>query len=325
MGSLNSFFAQQSQRALQVARTASEQAHRMPVVGVLADTIQAYAQDRASTLAAALSYYTLLSLFPLMLFILAVSSSFLQSAQAVREVARFVGAYLPPGLSVGQDLQEMIRLRDPLTLIGGVGFLWSSSGVFDLVQLGLNRAFRVQHARPLWRQRIVSLVMVIAITLLFGLSFFMTAFIRLAVHYRLVSRHDIAMNTVPQAASIILGVFVFALLYRYIPFDPTIRWKNVWWPALLASALWEIAKLAFAWYITNMALLNFVYGSIGAVIALMIWGYITAVILLAGAEMAAVLSGARQRIGPGIQLWELQPDGPANMPSEGAPVPRTIE
>jgi membrane protein len=84
-------------------------------------------------------------------------------------------------------------------------------------------------------------------------------------------------------------------LYRYIPYDPTIRWKDVALPALAAAALWEGAKLVFAWYISNLATLNLVYGSLGTIIALMLWGYISAVILLGGAELAAVMSGARSR------------------------------
>lgn len=318
MNLFNDLITPQSQRVLHIAQTASGRIRQMPVLGVLADTLLAYGQDRASVLSAALSYYTLLSLFPLMLFVLAVSSSFLESTQAVREVGRFVGAYLPPGLSLANDLAEISRLRGPLTLIGAGGFLWSASGVFDLVQLGLNRAFRVQHARPLWRQRIVSLAMVAGISALFGLSFLMTTSFRLAVHYRLFPRHEMAVDALPPAVSILLGVVIFGVLYRYIPFDPTIRWKDVWLPAVLASVLWEIAKLAFAWYLTNMALLNFVYGSVGAVIALMIWGYITAVILLGGAEMAAVLSGARSRAGTAVTLWDIRPDASPDDRSQAA-------
>lgn len=307
MDPLSYFVGQQSERVLRVANSAADHARKLPGAGIVEGTMRAYSEDRCSVLAAALSYYTLLSLFPLMLFILGLASLFVQSEPAIRDVTRFMESYLPIGNTlIRSSLEEVTRLRGPLTVIGAVGFLWSSSGVFDLVQLGLNRAFCVVHARPIWRQRMVSLGMVIGICLLFGLSFLMTTAERLAIHYRILERHNFVIDTVPPVLATILGIIIFGLLYRYIPFDPTIRWKDIWLPALLAAVLWEAAKLGFAWYLTNMATLNFVYGSVGAIIALMLWGYLTAAILLGGAELAAVASGARQRVGAAQEWRALQ-------------------
>ena len=103
----------------------------------------------------------------------------------------------------------------------------------------------------------------------------------------------------------LIGAAVFGLLYRYLPYDPAIRWRAVWPGALIAAVLWEIAKLGFTWYITNLAVLNMVYGSVGAVIAVMLWGYLTAVIMLFGAELASVASGTRRRVETGKEWWSL--------------------
>ncbi len=301
---MNAFFGEQSERVLGVANAAAERFRHIPGASVVEETFRSYSADRASLLAAALSYYTLLSLFPLMLFILAIVSPFLQSDSAIRAVSGFVGSYLPVGAAVlRNNLEQVARLRGPLTIVGAGSFLWSASGVFDLIQLGLNRAFRVQHPRPLWRQRLVSVVMVISVSVLFGLSFLLTTLLRLAIHYGFLPRQNAIVDYVPPIGAVILGFIVFGMLYRYIPYVPGIQWRHVALGAFLASLAWEGAKLGFAWYLTNYALLNLVYGSVGAIIAVMLWGYITAVILLLGAEFVAVLAGARKNPETGREWW----------------------
>jgi membrane protein len=303
---LNNLIEQQSQRVLHLAQTAEARANAIPGVGVLVQAARAYSEDRCALLAAALSYYALLSIFPLLLFILSIASPFLQSEAAIRAATSFLGSYLPSGATlVRNSLHEVTRLRGPLTIASAAGFLWSASGVFDLIQLGLNRAFRVQRPRPMWRQRIVSLGMVASVSLLFGLSFLLTTSLRLAIHYRLLPRHNILVDALPVLGALILGIAIFGLLYRLIPYHSSIRWRDVWAGAVVAAVLWEIAKLGFAWYLTNFALLNLVYGSVGAVIALMLWGYVTAAILLIGAEIAAVAAGARQREKTGQEWWAI--------------------
>ncbi len=298
-----------------VTAAAATRVRRIPGATVLEGTLRAYSEDRGSVTAAALSYYTLLSLFPLMLFILALSSSFLSSESAIREVTRFIGSYLPSSPTLLRNsLEEITRLRGPLTAVAAGGFLWSASGVFDLIQLALNRAFCVQQPRPLWRQRMVSMGMVVGASMMFGLSFLETTAHRLAIHYGILPRHNLVIDFLPPISTIILGFFVFGTLYRYIPYDPTLRWRDVWLSAILASVLWEGAKLGFAWYLTNMALLNLVYGSVGAIIAVMLWGYITTVIMILGAELAAVRKGARQRARTGKEWWAAVALEPEPMP-----------
>jgi len=301
---MSDFIEQQSERVLELARRVDARANSIPPIGVLLQAVRAFNEDRCSLLAAALSYYALLSLFPLALFILVVASQFVETETATRAVTRFITAYLPSGsVMVRTTLEEVTRLRGALTLFSATGLLWSGSNVFNTIQLGINRAFRAPSERPLWRERLVSLGMVIGAGILFILSFTMTTALRLALHYRLLQRNTLMFELLPIAGSILLGTGIFGMLYRYLPFHANIRWRDVWLSALVASVLWEIAKLIFAWYITNLALLNMVYGSLGTIIAVMLWGYISAVILLMGAEIAAAQTHARQRDRTGTEWW----------------------
>ena len=303
---MNNFIDEQSQRALHFAQAVETRARTIPAADVLIDAVRGYSEDRCSLLAAALSYYALLSLFPLALIVLAVVSQFSAADVAIREVTRIIASILPSGaLMVRNALEEVTRLRGALTLFSAVGFVWSASGVFDAMQLGINRAFRVSSPRPMWRQRLISVGLVICASLLFGLSFALTTVMRLLIHYRVLERGDSIFQALSVVGALILGTAVFALLYRYVPYDSSIRWRAIWPGAVIAAVMWEIAKLLFVWYITNYALLNMVYGSVGAVIAVMLWGYVSAVIMLLGAEIAAVGSGMRQREKTGKEWWAL--------------------
>jgi membrane protein len=303
---MSNLIEEQSQRVLHWAQAIETRVRTLPGANTLIDTAQAYSEDRCSLIAAGLSYYALLSLFPLALFILAVASQFGQADAATRAVTRFIASYMPTGaLMMRNALEEVTRLRGALTLAGAVGFFWSASGVFDAMQLGVNRAFRVQNLRPMWRRRLFSLVMVFGAGVLFVLSFAMTTFLRLAVQYRIIERHTLLTDTIPVVGGLLSGAIVFGLLYRYMPYDSSVRWRGVWLGALIAGVLWEIAKLGFAWYLANFALLSMVYGSVGAVIAVMLWSYLSAAILLIGAEFAAVMTGARRREKTGKEWWAI--------------------
>ncbi len=292
---MNNWLEQQLERVLNLTQVAETRALSIRGIRVFVQAVRAYNEDRCSLLAAGLSYYTLLSIFPLMLFILALMSFFTRTELAIRSVSSFITANLPFGTRLLEtSLLEVTRLRGPLTIVAAAGFLWSASAVFDLIQIGINRAFRVQRPRPMWRQRVVSLGMVVGVSLLFGLSLLLTTSLRLAIHYRILQRHNLLLDALPTLGALILGTTAFGLLYRFIPYDPDIRWRDAWAGAVVAAVLWEIAKLIFAWYLTNFALLNLVYGSVGTVIAIMLWSYVTATIMLIGAEIAAISAGARQ-------------------------------
>ncbi len=277
----------------------SRAARRVRFLAWLLDGWQAYRRDEMGTLAAALAYYLLLAIFPLLLFLIVAASPFLTSEQVVRDVTRFVGNYLPTvSGELRTILRQVISARGPATFVAALGLIWSASGVFDLVQRGLNRAWRVHVPRPLWRQRLLSVVTVIAIGALFGLSFAASAFARLGVRYR-VDFGNVRVEVVSLLFTAILGFVLFAIVYKVFPFVK-ITWGRVWTGALLASILWEIAKYVFVWYLLNFARLSLVYGSVGVIIALLVWGYITATILFFGAELTTLGTPRNEPAGLGL-------------------------
>jgi len=273
------------------------------IVGNYIAAARAFTEDRCSLTAAALSYYTLLAIFPLLLFLVALASFFLQSENATRAVIAFFTEFLPQSSAViRSNLPEVSRSRGEVTVLALAGLAWTASGMFNTVQLSLNRVFRTQRARPLWRERLVSMAMVIGVGALFALSFAITTTLRVTLHLQ-TRRSDLIFEIISTVVAILLAAIVFAALYRLVPYDPSIHWRAIFPSALLAALLWEGAKFGFVWYLTNVSQLNQVYGSIGAVIALMLWGYVTWTIILYCAELAAVGMGVHLREVTGKEWW----------------------
>ncbi len=272
---------------LRASADLSTRVRHVPAFALLLDAWQSYRRDEMSLLAAALAYYLLLALFPLLLLLIAVASPFLNDEQVIREAVRFAANYFPGAAAELRNiLQQVVSARGPVTLFAALGLLWSASGVFDLVQRGLNRAWRVTQPRPVWRQRLVSLATVLGVGLLFDLSFLTSALVRSGIRFRF-QIGGLSIEVVGLILTTFLNFALFAIIYKAFPFA-RVTYRQVWGSALLSSILWEMAKIVFVLYLLNFARLSLVYGSVGAVIALLVWGYITATILLFGAELSAV-------------------------------------
>ncbi len=267
----------------------SRQARRLPPLAVLLDAWNAYRQDEMPLLAAALSYYSLLSHFPLLLLLIVAASPFLAEERVVNETLRFVQGVVPTGgAELRRVLTQVLDARGPATLVGALGLVWSASGAFDVMQRAMNRIWRVPRPRPFWAQRLVSLGVILGLVILFGGSLAISAATRSSLAFRPLRSPAIA-QLIGVVASIALNLALFAIVYRVFPNAP-IHFGQIVGGALVAGVLWEIAKLIFVWYLTSFAHLNLVYGSVGAIIAILTWGYITAVILFFGAELSAAQS-----------------------------------
>jgi membrane protein len=267
---------------------------RVEPLGLLFDSWEAYGRDEMGMLAAALAYYLLLSLFPLLLLLISIATPFLASERVVQETVRFAENYFPAaGVELRTILEQVLNARGPATIFAAFGLLWSASGVFDIIQRGLSRAWHDSQSRPVWRQRLVSIAAVMGIGLLFGVSFTASAFLRTGLRLRL-QIGGASIEVVGLAISVALNFVLFSIVYMFLPFEH-VAFRQVWGGALLVSVLWESAKIIFVVYLLNFARLSLVYGSVGAIIALLLWGYITASILFFGAEMSAVYSSDKPK------------------------------
>ena len=254
--------------------------------------------DDGLGLAAQLAYYFFLALVPTLLFMLALASFF--------PIARFTDV-LPAALARFAAPEMVTLLRDQLQQIskadnGGIlslgllAALWSSSAALVSIMGALNRAYDIDEQRPWWKVRLI------AIGLTIGLAIFVIAAFALvmagpSLADMLAQRAGLS-TAVVWAWKILQWPVAFALMcvalglvYYFAP-DAEQDWVWVTPGALLATALWLIASLLFRIYVVSFGNYQATYGALGGVIVLLLWMYITGLIIIAGAEMNAEIEHA---------------------------------
>jgi len=265
-------------------------------LGVCERTYKGFVQHQGNANAAAIAYYTLFSIFPLTLLLISLGSFLLDTAQAQPAALAVVRVYVPTGVEfVQRNIERVLEMRGTIGIIGVLAFIWSASGVFGGLSRAINSAWDVDRPRPAWAERGLAAGMVLLIALLFFLSLLSTA------AFELVARLSTIILGEPMWTGLstrilpyIFTLLLFSFLYRVLP-HTRVTWPEVLPGALLASLAWEVAKYGFTFYLTRFASYNLVYGPVAAVIALLLWSYISGVIILLGAEFT--VQYARRRRG----------------------------
>ncbi len=264
-------------------------------------------EDNCFSIAKGAAYSFLLALFP----ILTTITSILIQANAqsvVHVIATFVRQVVPPG---AEDL-ILLRLRErgarpiSLPIVAVLLSLWAGSGAMISLMEGFQAAYRIPSGRPFFKQRAMAVFLVLIAAfpavgasslILFG-NRIEIAFIHWIGVADISAPVELAWKISRYVVAFCTTTFVTGLLYyfgpSYRPEPPQLRGKpisrfmRVWPGAFLATILWLISTVGFAWYVGNrLANYNFFYGSIGTVIVLLIWLYLMACVALIGCEFNA--------------------------------------
>ncbi|MDQ4075420.1 MAG: YihY/virulence factor BrkB family protein [Chloroflexota bacterium] len=266
---------------------------------LLGDTWRAFSDDDGGTHAAAIGYYALFSLFPIVVLLSLSLTVFLGETRARIQVLYIVGRYLPTRLQVVDEIvQNVIANRGTLSALAILGIIWGSMHIFRVLERSINQAWGAPERRNFWRHFLFSIVMITITGILTTISLALTTLFRFARPLNLPViqwaplENPLLWALVSALPPFLLVAALFMLLYRYVPHAVHVRWREVVPSALVAAGLWEIAKHAFAFYLSNFAQQNYslLYGSLGAIIGLLTWVYVTGYIILMGAELCAVLS-----------------------------------
>ncbi len=238
---------------------------------------------------AALSYYAIFSLFPLIILLIIVIGSWLGPAAARNQIEGVLRLFLPA--STADFLQDSIATtldqRGSFGVVAALTLLWSSLGFFSNLSSALSRTFRDEKGYNTWSSRVMGLGMMVALGVLLVASLATTLVFNLM---DLIIFFDSTpwLTTTAFVVPLSLSVAIFAFLYRFIP-RRSVRWDAIWVAAFLGGGAWEVAKRVFAWYLDNLASYSLVYGSVAMMIVLMLWVYMTGLIILLGAEVCVAL------------------------------------
>ena len=252
------------------------------------------------THAAAIAYYALLSFFPFLLLVISMLGSVTADDADRLAVLSFVFRYFPTQFDfVNSQLDAFRQTRVQLGVAGGLALIWASLGVFGAVTSAVNDAWGVEKQRSFLRHRMVSFLMLVAGggVMILGLLFVGAVQVAQASWFGVMLARfrwleNLQTLTFTYSATILL-ILAVGLVFYFIPNAKT-RFRDVWVGAVLTGILWRIAFDGFSWYIGRSGL-NFIHGSIAAVVVFLLWVYVSSVILMYGVEFTAAYARLRRR------------------------------
>jgi membrane protein len=254
--------------------------------------------DNCLGLAAQLAYYFFLALFPALLFLVALASYF-PIANLVDQITAMLARVAPyEALKLIQD--QLIKISQDknggLLTIGMIGTFWStSSGVTAIIDT-LNQAYDIQETRPWWKVKLIALGLTIALAIFILVSFALvlvgpTLAEKVAVWMHLGPLFEWTWKILQWPLIFCLVAFAIAMIYYFAP-DAEQDWIWITPGSVLATTLWVLISLGFKFYVARFGSYNATYGTIGGIIVLLTWFYVSSLAILIGAELNAEIEHA---------------------------------
>lgn len=269
--------------------------------------LRTFYTDNCALMAAAISFYAMLSVIPLFLVFMSISGYILHSSKhALEAVIMLLWRTSPVALADGfKILSDLMDRKAVFGAIGILGLTWAASRIFSAVENAMNIVWKVPRGRAFWHSKFVTLLLV-PITVLFMLSSLaFTALYAMAknveiplIGWKLSQAHWISQLLV-IISPLILGMIMFYLTYRIIPNRKT-SGKAASIGAVCASVMWELAKYVFDIYIRHYGNFQKTYGSFATIVVTLIWIYYSSFILLIGAEIGSNYEEIKKRLTPDI-------------------------
>ena len=265
----------------------------------LREVVTEWRKDNALSLGAALAFYALFSLAPLLVLIIAIVGLVFGRAAAQGEIVASVGGAVGP--EAAKVIEGMIaRASRPAsgviaTAASLATMLFGASGVFGQLQSSLNQIWgvtggRARGMRGLVRRRVTSFSLILGIGLLLFLSLVVSAVLA-AVHQLLAAHLPVLSALLPRlnlVISFLMITALFALIFKVLP-DARMAWRDVWLGAAVTALLFTVGKGLIALYLARTGRAS-VYGAAASLVVLLLWVYYSAQILLVGAEFTEVYS-----------------------------------
>jgi membrane protein len=260
---------------------------------ILWRTYREMQSDRLLSIAGGVSFFALLAIFPAITALVSAYGLFFNPGAIVSDIAELNDVVPVTVLSIVHEQAMRIAANSSQTLslglvLGILLSLWSAMGGVKAVIDALNVIYEQRESRSLVKLNVVALIFT-----LFGFATFLLAMAAIVVlpfvlsPIGLGSLAETVARLVRWPVLLMFLLFGLAILYRYGPDRRTARWQWVSVGSAFAALTWFAASFLFSWYLTNFANYNATYGSLGAVVGLMTWLWISTIVVLLGAELNA--------------------------------------
>ena len=247
--------------------------------------IQLATAPESQLVASSIGFFTLFSVFPLALLAVALASNWLDPVLAETRIVAEL-EFVVPGLDtlLGANLQNLVQARGPVTGLAALALVWSASSAFNVITRAMDRIWGadINHRRSVWRHRTLAVLTVLLVAGLLMVATMVEGPALTIVNSLLPERLSRIGPYTDRFWAAFLNVVLFGVLYRFMP-HVRLTWRDVLPGAILAGVLWQAAKQLFLLFIGRyLSSSNLVYGSVGAIIAFLLWTYVSSVILLFG-------------------------------------------
>jgi len=267
---------------------------------VLRQALLNFLEEDSLMVSASIAYHSLLAIFPLLLLLLGLSGLYIRRFELAGHLSVVLQRYLPIRTDIiMQNLVGISRAYGRIGLLSFLLLLWSSSGVFLPLERALNRAWEVAEGRSWWQKRLLALEMAFIVGCLILIA---AAFVGVEIFFRMrleallgPSFHSLVVflyHLLTALSSFALTLLMFVVLFERLPNRP-MNLRRAMPGALLTALLWEIARGLFTLFLPYFNYRQ-VYGSIGVMVSLMTWAYISSAVMLFGAQVSRTLYGSME-------------------------------
>jgi len=259
-------------------------------------SLESYGAHACGVFAAAIAFFGVLSLFPLLLLLITLFTVVVKASDAMALVLSHASAFFPGSSDLVLNAIDTVRSTEPAFVgVGLAGLLWSSMGVFMALGYALNRVWNVHKDRNILVQYGIAASLTLSVGLVVIASFLLSALADLAHFvegiFTALGLPGFGLLTVVGSNAVNFAIVAssLAFLYRFLP-NVYVEWRDVLIPALSIALLGGGARFGFSWYLTTVARFNRIYGPLAAIAGLMLWMFVAAVLLLFGAELSHQLA-----------------------------------
>jgi membrane protein len=269
--------------------------------------------------AAQLSYYFLLALFPLLIFLTSLLGYFAQAGTELRtEMLRYLGMVVPAQANdlISTTVDQVSKASGGGKLsFGLLATLWAASNGMGAICDALNVAYEVKETRPWWKVRLIAVALTIGLSILILSALILVLFggriaDAIAASHMFGELFTVTWKIIQWPLVLLFVLLAFALIYFVAPDLKERRWYWVSPGSVLAVVLWLAVSFAFRLYLHYFNSYSATYGSLGAVIILMLWFYLTGAAVLIGGEVNSEITFATEGLGKadGTMRGEIKPD-----------------
>jgi membrane protein len=258
---------------------------------VLRQAVLGFLQHEALQNAGSMAYFSILSVFQLLVLGVVVATFFVGEGEARQFVVDQIRAGSPLDTnSISAVINAIIQSRGGISLFGLIFLIWSALGVFSAISKGVSKAFSAATPRPFWQDKLIGLLLM-TVTGLLGVASVVIGIVTGIVQSAAgevvagVPGGYLALSLIGLLLPMLLIFVAFLVLYRVVPNRP-VTVREVWPGAVAATLLWTILRIGFTYYATNIANYETAFGPISAAISLLVFLYFASVIVLLGAEVA---------------------------------------